>query len=95
VDLKQGVVGRLDRYQVAMCLAALAAGAGIGLAAPAAGHVLEPAINPVLGALLYATFLQVPAGRLLNSLRDGRFIAAALVVNFVAALSVKVELDTP
>ncbi|GAA2214499.1 hypothetical protein GCM10009850_099640 [Nonomuraea monospora] len=43
---------------------------------------LEPAINPVLAALLYVTFLQVPAAELVRSLRAGRFLAAALAVNF-------------
>ncbi|TWV21461.1 bile acid:sodium symporter, partial [Streptomyces albidoflavus] len=38
---------------------------------------------PVLGALLFVTFLQVPAAELFRSLREGRFLAAVLVVNFV------------
>ena len=36
------------------------------------GHVER--FNPVLGALLYVTFLQVTAAELLRSLRDGRFL---------------------
>jgi ACR3 family arsenite efflux pump ArsB len=64
---------------------AIAAGAMLGWAAPAAGPTLEHAINPVLAALLYVTFLQVPAAELVRSLRSGRFLAAALVVNFVVA----------
>jgi ACR3 family arsenite efflux pump ArsB len=51
--------------------------------APRLGIGLEDAINPVLGVLLYVTFLQVPAVELLKSFRDGRFLSAALVVNFV------------
>ena len=78
-----GVVAWMERRQVAVYVAAMAVGAGIGLLAPAVGTWLERAINPVLGALLYVTFLQVPAGELLRSLRDGRFLGAALVVNFV------------
>ncbi|MER6992508.1 bile acid:sodium symporter [Saccharopolyspora hirsuta] len=58
-------------------------GALLGRAAPAVGSGLEPLINPVLGALLYVTFLQVPAAELARSLRAGRFLAAVLVVNFV------------
>ena len=73
----------MDRHQVAVYVAAMAAGAGIGLLAPDLGAGLERAINPVLGALLYVTFLQVPAAELLRSLRDGRFLGATLVVNFV------------
>ncbi|MEE1752036.1 bile acid:sodium symporter [Streptomyces sp. SP18CS02] len=60
----------------------MAAGALAGLLAPAAGPVLEHAVSPVLGALLFVTFLQVPAAELVRSSRDGRFLTAALVVNF-------------
>ncbi|WP_406630838.1 arsenic resistance protein [Amycolatopsis sp. WGS_07] len=73
----------MERHQVAIYLAALAAGALVGWLAPAAGPVLEPAINPVLAALLYVTFLQVPSAELGRSFRDGRFLGAALAVNFV------------
>ncbi|WP_037841013.1 bile acid:sodium symporter [Streptomyces sp. NRRL WC-3549] len=73
----------MERHQVAVYLGALAAGGLVGRAAPGAGPVLEHAVNPVLAALLYVTFLQVPAAELVRSLRAGRFLAAALVVNFV------------
>ncbi|QBI56190.1 arsenic resistance protein [Streptomonospora litoralis] len=79
----QGLAAGMERHQVVVYVGALAAGAAVGWAAPAAGPGLEHAINPVLGALLYVTFLQVPAADLLRSLRSGRFLAAALVVNFV------------
>ncbi|MFW6724466.1 arsenic resistance protein [Streptomyces sp. MAR4 CNY-716] len=72
----------MERHQVAVYLGALAAGGLLGRAAPGAGPGLEHAVNPVLAALLYVTFLQVPAAQLLRSLRAGRFLAAALVVNF-------------
>lgn len=78
-----GLVGRMEHHQIAVYLGAMAAGALVGWAAPSAGPGLEHAINPVLGALLFVTFLQVPAGELVRSLRDGRFLSAALVVNFV------------
>ncbi|MER8003076.1 bile acid:sodium symporter [Streptomyces sp. NPDC095613] len=73
----------MERHQVAVYVGALAAGGLVGWAAPAVGAGLERAINPVLAALLYVTFLQVPAAELVRSLRAGRFLAAALVVNFV------------
>ncbi|RDG34714.1 arsenic resistance protein [Streptomyces corynorhini] len=79
----RGLVERMEHHQVAIYLVAMAAGALLGRLAPAVGPGLEHAINPVLGALLFVTFLQVPAGELVRSLRDGRFLAAALVVNFV------------
>ncbi|WP_093590889.1 arsenic resistance protein [Lentzea waywayandensis] len=72
----------MERHQVAVYLGALAAGGAAGWAAPGAGPLLEHAINPVLAALLYVTFLQVPVAELGRSLRAGRFIGAALVVNF-------------
>lgn len=75
-------VATAERHQVAVYLGALAAGAAAGLTAPAAGPRLEHAINPVLAVLLYVTFLQVPVAELGRSLRSGRFLAAALVVNF-------------
>ncbi len=78
-----GLVAGMERHQVAVYLGALAAGGLVGRAAPGAGPVLEHAVNPVLAALLYVTFLQVPAAELVRSLRAGRFLAAALVVNFV------------
>ncbi|MFJ9639899.1 arsenic resistance protein [Streptomyces sp. NPDC101178] len=80
----RGAVERMEHHQVAVYLAAMALGALLGLAVPAAGPGLEHLINPVLGALLFVTFLQVPAAELLRSLRDGRFLTAALVVNFLA-----------
>jgi arsenite transporter len=73
----------LEQHQVPIYLGAILAGVVVGLAAPAAGPWFETAINPVLGALLYVTFLQVPARELTRSLRAGRFLAAVLVVNFV------------
>ncbi|MFJ4826182.1 arsenic resistance protein [Streptomyces bacillaris] len=79
----RGVVERMEHHQVVIYLAAMALGALLGLAVPSFGPGLEQLINPVLGALLFVTFLQVPAAELLRSLRDGRFLSAALVVNFL------------
>ncbi|MGW1816488.1 arsenic resistance protein [Streptomyces sp. NPDC002125] len=74
----------MERHQVAVYVGALAVGGLGGQVAPGAGPGLEHAISPVLAVLLYVTFLQVPAADLLRSLRAGRFLTAALVVNFVA-----------
>lgn len=79
----RGAVERMERHQVVVYLAAMALGALLGLAAPSLGPGLEHLINPVLGALLFVTFLQVPAAELLRSSRDGPFLSAALVVNFL------------
>ena len=76
------MVDRLEKHQIAVYLGAIAAGLLTGSLVPSAGPGLERAINPVLGALLYVTFLQVPARELVRSLRAGRFLAAVLTVNF-------------
>ncbi|MFE0155791.1 arsenic resistance protein [Nonomuraea sp. NPDC059007] len=73
---------RMEDHQIAVYLAAIAAGALLGWALPGQGAGLAGAINPVLGALLYVTFLQVPAASLVRALRQGRFLAAVLVINF-------------
>ncbi|WP_041761994.1 arsenic resistance protein [Pseudonocardia dioxanivorans] len=73
----------MDDHQIAIYIGAIVVGVVVGLLAPAAGPGLEVAINPVLGVLLYVTFLQVPASELVRSLRAGRFLGAVMVVNFV------------
>lgn len=45
-------------------------------------------VEPVLALLLLATFLAVPFAALGAGLRDGRFLAALLVLNFVVAPAV-------
>ena len=72
-----------DRHQIAVYLLALTAGALVGLLAPQRSPSLAPAIEPVLALLLFATFRQVPFTDLGRSLRDGRFLAAVLTLNFV------------
>lgn len=72
-----------ERHQVALYLVAIAVGAGVGLLAPGADAPLQGAITPVLGLLLYATFLGVPFRALGAALRDVRFGAALAVLNFV------------
>ena len=66
-------------------LGALAAGGAVGLAFPAVADPAGAAINPVLGLLLYATFLSVPFARLGQALRDARVLATVLAVNVVLA----------
>lgn len=77
------VLDQLDRHQVAIYLGAIAAGAVAAWAAPGSDSALAAVINPALGALLYVTFLQVPATDLGRALRDHRFVAALLLLNFV------------
>jgi arsenite transporter len=76
-------VERLERHQLWLYVAAIAAGLGLGTAAPDAGPFLELAVWPTLGLLLYATFTQVPLTHLPGAFRDVRFIGAVVVGNFV------------
>ncbi|MCK9876680.1 arsenic resistance protein [Frankia sp. Ag45/Mut15] len=73
----------LERWQVQVYLAAIGLGVLVGLVSPGVGSGLEQAVNPLIAALLFVTFRQVPAVELRRSWRDGRFVAAVLVVNFV------------
>src|SRR5699024_2167328 len=50
---------------------------------PATAAAFEVAINPVLMALLYATFLSVPLTKLGRALRAARFLAGLLVLTFL------------
>ncbi|MGN7135182.1 arsenic resistance protein [Rhodococcoides corynebacterioides] len=81
---RTSVVQWWDTHQIGLYLLALAAGAAVGLAAPASAPAFEHAINPVLIVLLYATFLAVPFAAIGRSLRDARFTTAVIVLNFVA-----------
>jgi arsenite transporter len=73
----------LERNQVWIYLAAILAGLALGSLAPGLGPLLETLLWPVLGLLLYATFVQVPLLHVLNAFRDGRFALAIGIGNFV------------
>ena len=73
----------LERHQVAVYVAALAAGVVLGTAAPGADDAFAALIYPTLGLLLYVTFLQVPFTALREAFADRRFLLAALGLNFV------------
>ena len=72
-----------ERQQVAIYLLTLAAAVLFGVTVSSTGPALEHAVEPVLATPLYATFLQVPFTSLTRSFRDGRFLSAVLVVNFL------------
>lgn len=74
-------VERWERRQVPLYLAALVLGAVVGVLMPGVARPAELAITPVLGLLLYVTFLGVPLDRLGRAVRDGRFLLTLLVVN--------------
>lgn len=83
MDTMRAVVEWMERCQVPLYLAALVVGVLAGLLIPAVAHPAETAINPVLGLLLYATFLGVPFRRIGQAFRDWRFLTTVLIVNFV------------
>lgn len=78
-------VSWMERSQIRLYLIALVLGAAVGTFVPAVSHPAQLAINPLLALLLYITFLGVPFGRIGRAFRDGRFLAALLIVNFVVA----------
>ncbi|MGL3822276.1 arsenic resistance protein [Sphingopyxis sp. R3-92] len=72
----------LEMRQIAIYFGAVVIGGIAGIGIPGA-HMLEPAINPALAFMLFVTFLQVPIAALGQALRDLRFLAALLGVNFI------------
>ncbi|MEF3121724.1 arsenic resistance protein [Kocuria flava] len=72
----------MERHQVALYVAAIGVGVLAGWWVPGAGS-WEVAINPVLGMLLYATFLAVPFVSLGRAVADTRFLVSVLVLNFL------------
>lgn len=72
---------------MALYLAGIAAGAVVGWAVPGA-DAWAVLVEPVLALLLLATFLAVPFAALGAGLRDGRFLGALLVLNFVVVPAV-------
>ena len=72
----------MDRHQIPLYLAALAVGGLTGWRAPDLGGLAAPAVAPVLVALLYVTFLGIPLRCVGAGLRDLRFMACLLIVNF-------------
>src|SRR5699024_11731676 len=77
------MIAWLEKHQIWMYLAALFAGGVIGILLPGVSTPLEQAINPVLGLLLYATFLMVPLGRICQGFKYFHFLAVLGELNFL------------
>lgn len=75
----------LERRQVWIYLAAIAAGFLLGAGRPGVAPALDALLWPALVLLLTVSFTQVPLDELPAAARDGRFLAATLVGNFVLA----------
>ena len=76
--------GWLETRQIAVYLVVIGLGIAIGSIVPEAAEPFERAITPVLAALIYTTFLQVPLSDLRGAIGHRRFLAALLVANFIA-----------
>lgn len=75
----------IERRQIALYIAAIVLGGSIGWFAPGVAPALTLSINPVLGLMLFATFLGVPLIEVGRAFLDIRFLGTALVVNFIVA----------
>lgn len=73
----------LEQQQVAVYFGAVAAAAIFAWQVPAS-TALAPAIDPLLGFMLFVTFLQVPLTELRQAVSQLRFLGALLVSNFIA-----------
>lgn len=73
----------LERRQVWMYLAAILGGLVLGSQWPAVAPRFEALLWPILAALLYTTFVQVPLLHVRDAFRDRRFVLAILLGNFV------------
>lgn len=73
----------LERRQVWVYVAAIAAGVAVGASVPQAAPLFEALLWPCLAFLLFVTFTQVPLVALPAALRDARFMTVVLIGNFV------------
>ncbi|KAA0976610.1 arsenic resistance protein [Paeniglutamicibacter gangotriensis] len=72
----------MEHHQIGLYLVAILIGGGIGFLAPDSAGALEHSINPILGLLLYATFLGIPFASIGKAAKDLRFMGTVLVLNF-------------
>ena len=73
----------LEKYQVFIYLTGILLGLLVGVKFPEQSQILEWALWPLLGMLLYTTFTQVPLAHLREAFSDSRFMLAAVIGNFV------------
>ncbi|APX04238.1 arsenic resistance protein [Arthrobacter sp. QXT-31] len=78
----------MERHQIGLYLLAIVAGIAIGFLAPGSVGALKHSIYPVLGLLLYATFLGIPFASTGAAVRDLRFLMTVLALNFVVVPAV-------
>ncbi|MHA7176949.1 arsenic resistance protein [Arthrobacter sp. Sr24] len=79
----RNLIARMERHQIGLYLVAILIGGAVGFLAPGSAGALEHSINPVLGLLLFATFLGIPFASIGKAAKDWRFMGTVLVLNFV------------
>lgn len=78
----------LQRRQIAIYALGVVLAISVGVGRPESAAFIEDLIDPVLAVLLYVTFLEIPFVRLRQAFTNGRFIAAALGMNFLVVPAV-------
>lgn len=73
----------LERHQVWIYLTAIVGGLLLGSRWPGIAPLFEAMLWPVLAALLYITFVQVPLLHVRDAFRDRRFVLGILLGNFL------------
>jgi len=77
------LIARMEHQQIGLYLVAILIGGIVGFLAPGSAEAMEHSINPVLGLLLYATFLGIPFASIGKAAKDLRFMGTVLVLNFI------------
>ena len=73
----------IDRIQPMLLLASIGAGLGLAAIAPGLAGSLSPLVSIAVLALIYLVMLGLDASAVMRSLRDRRFLAVAVGLNFV------------
>ncbi|EJN61365.1 arsenic resistance protein [Halogranum rubrum] len=73
----------LQRHQVGVYAIFVLLAVGVGIGRSNSATLFERLIDPILASLLYVTFLEIPFVRLRRAFANGRFVAAALGMNFL------------
>lgn len=81
--LMGSAVAWMEQKQIPLYLAAILVGVLGGSISPSLAPDLAITVTPLLGLLLFATFLGIPFIEVGRAFRDTRFFASMLVLNFV------------
>lgn len=72
----------LEKHQIKLYLLAFLIGSIIGIAVPEP-ILLEKAVEPAIGILLYSMFCQIPFHQLLKAFKNIRMMFSLMVLNFI------------